>query len=451
MENENVASPNLGTTIENEKALIGAVMRDGRIYEKAREIVSPLDFYLVAYGFVWDACDKLHQAGMSIDTITIGDELDRLGRLDEVAADVFRGRAALSKIREQGDPRNFLSYAENVQDYASKRRILQFLNKGAEWATNGRRAKDILSDMMQSFSDITIYSSQDEYTVPVATAAAEALDATDRAARGENAGVKTGLIDLDKLLGSLSPGNVYILAGRPGTGKTAAALTIIRNAAKAGKRILFFTLEMGRAQIVQRLAAQESGIDLHRIVTGKLRDEEWPVYVQAIEEISAWPITVNDLSSININQIRQTTRKIEAAGGVDLVAVDYLQLASAEKKKNGYERRDLEISEVSRGLKYLAREMNVPILALAQLSRAVEQRSDKRPILSDLRESGSLEQDAYGVMFLHKNETDPEKAGIVDLIIAKHRNGPVGTVGLLWRASLTQFDTAARWTADFNH
>jgi len=157
------------------------------------------------------------------------------------------------------------------------------------------------------------------------------------------------------------------------------------------------------------------------------------------------------LYDININQIRQTTRKIEAAGGVDLVAVDYLQLASAEKKKNGYERRDLEISEVSRGLKYLAREMNVPILALAQLSRAVEQRSDKRPILSDLRESGSLEQDAYGVMFLHKNETDPEKANIVDLIIAKHRNGPVGTVSLLWRASLTQFDTAASWTADFNH
>jgi replicative DNA helicase len=315
---------------QQEEALLGAVMRDGHIYEQAREIVTVSDFQSIIYGYAWQACENLHQGGMVIDTITLGDELERMDHMKDFVSGQWSARALLSHIRENGDPRNFLAYAENVQDYAAKRQILQFMTKGAEWSQNGRRAKDIIADMMAEFSKVALYSAQDEYTVPISVGVSEAYDWTGDASEGRIVGVPTGFIDLDRILGSLIKSNVYILAGRPKTGKTGLLLSIAHHVAKLGKRIGIFSLEMSRLQVAQRLIAIESGLDLHeRIIQGKMADGDWPSFTNGVEKVAALPIVINDLSSININQIRQTARKIKSSGGLDLLIVDYIQLASA--------------------------------------------------------------------------------------------------------------------------
>jgi replicative DNA helicase len=218
-------------------------------------------------------------------------------------------------------------------------------------------------------------------------------------------------------------------------GKTSLLVNIGLNAAKHGKKVAIFSLEMSRAQVAQRLASQMTEIDLQTgIMQGHLTAEEWEKYVKAVEEIEKLPININDLSEIDINQVRQTARKLKP----DLVILDYIQLAQSGEKRS--ERRELEVSAVSRGLKYLARELNVPVLAAAQLNRAVDNRKDNRPILSDLRESGSLEQDAYSVMFIHRAV---ETSNLHEIIIAKHRNGPVGSVDLMGRLQYAKFVNAS--------
>jgi replicative DNA helicase len=295
-----------------------------------------------------------------------------------------------------------------------------------------------MQDVSTELGKIAIYGAQDEFTVPISVAASEAYDWTDAASQGKIVGVNTGFTDLDNLLGSLYPDNLYIVAGRPGMGKTAFLLSVARHAARdLNKRIAIFSLEMSRAPVAQRLIAQEGEVDLFRILKGRLEDQEWPRYTHAVEAVAAWPIVINDMSSININQIRQTARKIKASGGLDLLIVDYIQLAESGERNR--ERRELDVSAVSRGLKHLARELNVPILAAAQLSRAVEQRAGNRAILSDLRESGSLEQEAYAVIFISKTD----QFNVMDLDVAKHRNGPVGSCELIFSGSYARFDNAA--------
>lgn len=248
------------------------------------------------------------------------------------------------------------------------------------------------------------------------------------------------------------PQNVYIIAARPGQGKTALALSIARNVAKSGKRVGLLSLEMSRLQVAHRLIAQEAEINLHNIITGKLEEREWPVYTNAVEKVAALPIVVNDLSSITISQIRQAARAMGAKEGLDLLIIDYVQLAGSEVGDK-FERRELEVSKISRGLKHLAEELNIPILAAAQLSRAVEQRSDKRPVLSDLRESGSLEQDAYCVMFIYRPdqyEKDSDKQNVAEIIVAKHRNGDTGSVELVFRRPFASFVNASFKTVSLN-
>jgi replicative DNA helicase len=413
-------------------------MRDGRAFAQVREIVTSESFANYAYGYAWLACEHLHEQGLSIDPITVGDELERMNKMQDFVSGQWSGRALLGRLRQNGEPRHVLSYAENVQDMAIKRKLDVFLTKAVMWAKNGRRAKDILQDVESEMSRISLYSADDEYTVPIGVGVSEAYDWTDAAAHGRIVGVPTGLVDVDRTLGSLMAGNVYLVAARPGQGKTGFVLSVALHVAKHGKRVGVFSLEMSRQQVAQRLISQAAEVDLHRAILGKLEEQEWPKYTHGMEMVASLPIIINDLSSININQITQVSRKIKAAGGLDLLIVDYIQLATADNKQK-YERREQEVSTVSRGLKYLARELNVPILVAAQLNRDVEKRGDKKPILSDLRESGSLEQDAYAVMFIYRKEETPSTA---ELIIAKHRNGPVGVCTLVFRGALAKFDNA---------
>jgi replicative DNA helicase len=266
------------------------------------------------------------------------------------------------------------------------------------------------------FSKMVLHSGKIlTHTMGMDEAVAKAMDATDKASKGERA-LKTGLNDLDKII-AIQKQELIVVAARPGLGKTALLCTILLNAADNGKRGLLFSVEMSGVSITQRFISQLSGISAFRIMNGNIREDEQEKYQQAADGLSGLPIVICDLPAIRIGQIRSESRKHKA----DFIALDYIQLANADQKND---RRDLDIGEVTRGLKALAKELDIPILAAAQLNRAVEGRGEKKPVLSDLRESGNIEQDADQVIFIYqKSEIDPR-----ELIIAKHRNGPTGTV-----------------------
>jgi replicative DNA helicase len=289
---------------------------------------------------------------------------------------------------------------------------------------------------------------------PIQEVLSEYYDRIDQLSRRDEDtfGVPTGFIDLDRMLGGLQPSDLIIIAGRPGMGKTAFMLSAAKNAAQVHKKhVAIFSLEMSNEQLVQRLIAQETGIDTHRLRTGKLNEDEWPLFTQAIEVLGDTRIFLDDTPSLTPIQIRTKCRRLHMEYHLDLVILDYLQLMSSGSRS---ENRVQEVSYISRNMKVLARELSVPVLAAAQLSRAVEQRADKDPQLSDLRESGSLEQDADIVMFIHRPEVyekDTLKQNIAQIKIAKHRNGPVGMVEMVFRNNLAKFENAATRTVDLAH
>jgi len=288
---------------------------------------------------------------------------------------------------------------------------------------------------------------------PIQQVLSDYYDRIDQLARqgGDIFGVPTGFIDLDRLLMGLQPSDFILIAGRPGTGKTAFMLTAAKNAAQIHKKhVAIFSLEMSNEQLVQRLIAQETGIDSQRLRTGKLDEDEWPLFTHAIEVLSDTRIFLDDTPALTPLQLRTKCRRLHLEFRLDLILVDYLQLMSSGSRN---ENRVQEVSYISRNLKVLARELNVPVLAAAQLSRAIEQRADKEPQLSDLRESGSLEQDADIVMFIHRPELyekDTLKKNVAQIKVSKHRNGPVGTVELIFRNSVAKFENAATRVVDLS-
>lgn len=432
---------------ENEVGLLGSVLRDPERFESLSEIIEPGDFGWDCYGWVWASMKSLHDRGMSIDTITVGDELIRDGKINQFQRHddrVFLGRNALSKIRENGDPRSAETYAAKVKDYSAKREIEEKCAQWLDWSQNGRTANQIMTDMVKQLAQIRTFDSKAfEHTQTLAEAVSDAYDHTDRAARGTIQFVPTGFKDLDKLLaGGMTSPDLYIIAGRPGTGKTAFLASVIKNAAEQGKKVAVFSLEMKNSQIAMRLIAQEAGVSYDKQKSGQLSESDWPVYTNAVAKVAELPVVINDLPSISISKIRQELRRIkDILQGLDLLILDYVQLGGVDGR---YDRRDQEIGEITRGLKGLAKEFDIPVLAAAQLSRAVEQRSEKKPILSDLRESGDLEQDADVVMFIYRpnqfavDETKYES----EIIVAKHRNGAVGSIDLVYMAHLTRFENA---------
>jgi replicative DNA helicase len=430
---------------DNEAGLLGSVLRDPECLEELCEIVETKDFGWDCYGWVWESMKSLHERGMGIDTITVGDELIRNGKLDGFNhhEKTFSGRNALSKIRENGESRMAETYASKVKDYAAKREIEFHCSQWLDWSQNGRTANQIMQDMVIQLGQIRTFDSRAfEHTSTLANAVSEAYDHTDRASRGLIKFVPTGFKDIDALLsGGMTSPDLYVIAGRPGTGKTAFLVSVARNAALAGKKIAIFSLEMENKQIAMRLIAQESGISYDKQKSGKLKDDDWPAYTKAVEKIAdsdSYPIILNDMPSISVSKMRQELRRM---GSVDLLIVDYIQLGGVDGK---YSRRDQEIGEITRGLKSIAKEFQIPVFAAAQLSRAVEQRSEKKPILSDLRESGDIENDSDVIMFIYRpnqfaQDTTKYEA---EIIVAKHRNGEVGSIDLVYMANLTRFENA---------
>jgi replicative DNA helicase len=416
---------------ELEQALLASVIRKPQLFAPLYDIVKPVDFGWDAYGYVWQAMADLQERGMNIDTVVIGDELERRGRLADFCPPgpkQFTGRAALSQLREVHTTESGLNYAENVQDYSAKRQLDRWLTQAHSWTHNGRRATEIMSDLETSFGSLALYGGKvNSHTVPPEVGAIRAIDAARASARGDRA-FPTGLIELDKMVG-IQRGDLVTLAARPGQGKSALLVTATLNAARLGKRIKFFSVEMSVVSVTQRFLSQISGVNAYRLMQGKLDAAEWEQVETAAEEWSQLPVTICDLPAIRIGQVRTEARREK----VDAIILDYVQLAKADGRND---RRDLDIGEVTQGLKAIAKELDIPVLQAAQMNRAQEARSEKKPVLSDLRESGAIENDSDIVIFIYqKSEIDPH-----ELIVAKHRNGPTGSINTYFSKETMRFE-----------
>ncbi len=442
-ENEPTAGPQVVPhSREAEEAVIGSVLINPDAYYDVAEFLQADDFYIHRHRWIWEALAHLQQKRSPLDSLTVIEELDQQGRLLEIGGAAY----ITALINSVPSSLHAMAYGRIVEETAVRRRMLDAANKIAKLAYNEETGLDaVMGDAEKAVFGVSERRLTRDLE-PIRLTLSKYYDHIgELAARDEEIrGVPTGFIDLDNLLGGLQPSDLLIVAGRPGMGKTGFALSIAKNAALTHKKhVAIFSLEMANEQLVQRLLAQETAIDSQRLRTGKLAEDEWPTFTHAIEVLSGTQIFLDDTPGITPLQLRTKCRRLHLEYRLDLVIVDYLQLMSGDTRT---ENRVQEVSFISRQLKILARELNVPVLAAAQLSRAVEQRADKRPVLSDLRESGSLEQDADIVMFIYRPEMyeeDEGKRNLAEVIVAKHRNGPVGSVQLIFRKNLAKFENAA--------
>ncbi len=424
--------------VEAEQAVLGSILIDPDAILKVAPTLRPTDFYLEKHRWIYEAALDLHERRQPADFVTLCDELERRGQLDEVGGPAY----ITELINAVPTAIHIEHYAGIVERTSVLRRLISAAGQIAQLAYEDKGEADEIVDRAE---EIIFGVSERWVRRDLAPISRIMKDVTDRIEylalhQGELMGVPTGFRLLDRLLGGLQKSDLIILAARPSVGKTALALNIAVNAAKRyGQRVAFFSLEMSGEQLVQRLLAAETGIDQQRLRLGQINEEEWPLLLEAAQVLSNTLLFIDDTPALSAMELRTKARRVHAEHGLDLIIVDYLQLMRGDVRS---ENRVQEISYISRALKGLARELNVPVLALSQLSRAVEARTDKRPVLSDLRESGSIEQDADIVMFIYREEMydeDTERQNIADIIVAKHRNGPTGVVSLYFKKELTKF------------
>ena len=427
---------------EAEEAVLGSVLVNTEVYYDVAHFLSAEDFFLHRNRWIWEAFTGLQEQRLPIDILTVSEELERQGRLQDAGGPAY----LTTLISNVPSSVHAEAYGRMVEEAATRRRLLEAANQIARLAF---QSDALLEDIVNDAEKAVFGVSERRLThqlQPLKQVLSEYYDRIDYLARhrDETVGVPTGFIDLDRLLGGMQPSDLLIIAGRPGQGKSGFCISAAKNAAQLHKKhVAVFSLEMSNEQLVQRLLAQETGIDSQRLRLGDVRDDQWPLFTQAVSVLGEAPIYLDDTPAITPLQLRTKCRRLHMELGLDLIVVDYLQLMTGDSR---IDNRVQEVSYISRNLKALARELNVPVLAAAQLSRAVEQRADKRPVLSDLRESGSLEQDADLVMFIYRPdqyETDTLKQNIAEIMVAKHRNGPVGSVELVFRKTLAKFENAA--------
>ena len=429
---------------EAEEAVLGAILINSEKFYDVSQIISADDFYIHRCQWIWKAFASLLENGQDIDVQTVANELEKQGRLTEAGGKIFLYSLA------SGTPSSMHaeSYASIIAEKSIRRQMLNAANQMAQLAYDEKKPLDDVLDQ----SEKAIFNVSEQRTKkdvePITKVLGEIYDNVRVLLRQDEdiVGVPTGFRDLDRLLGGMQKSDLIIVAGRPGMGKTGFLLSVLKNVALGHrKHVAMFSLEMSNEQLVQRLIAQQTGINSQKLRSGKLADDELPVFVEAVDVLGGTKVFLDDTPAISPLQMRTKCRRLHMEHHLDLVIVDYLQLMSGDSKNDN---RVQEVSYISRNLKVLARELNVPVLTAAQLSRNVEQRAEKLPILSDLRESGSLEQDADIVMFLH-NPNQEEGAlntpdGAMKLIVSKHRNGPVGEVDLVFLKKLARFEDAAR-------
>lgn len=443
------SAPGIPHSREAEEAVIGAVLINPEVYYDVVQFLQAEDFYIHRLRWIWEAFTRLHEQRLPIDLLTVAEELDRMGQLAEVGGPAY----LTALVNQVPSSLHAEAYARVVEAHSLRRKMINAANQVASLAYTEENLIDtVLTEAEKAIFNVSERRLKHDVR-PVRQVMSAVYDRIDELARRNEDifGVPTGFIDLDRLLAGLQPSDLIIIAGRPGQGKTGFLLSVAKHAALVHKKhVAVFSLEMSNEQVAQRLIAQETGIDSQRLRTGKLLDEDWPLFTHAIEVFSNTHIFLDDTPAITPLQLRTKCRRLHMEYDLDLIILDYLQLMGGDTRT---ENRVQEVSYISRNLKVLARELNVPVLAAAQLSRAVEQRTDKRPVLSDLRESGSLEQDADVVMFIYRPdqyEKDTVKQNVAEIIVAKHRNGPVGSVELIFRSSLAKFENAATRRVDLS-
>lgn len=433
--------------IEAEQAVLGAMLIDKEAIAKATEVLSADDFYREAHRVIFSAMLELYNKNEAVDMVTVTEILKRDNKLEDIG-----GIAYITSLA------NVVLTAANVKYHAEivaeKSVLRQLVRVSTEIAAMGYEANEDVGTLLDTAEsrilEISNRKKKNDFTAinDILMDSVQSIESLLQN-KGGLTGLPAGFADLDKLTSGLHPSDFIILAARPSMGKTALALNIVQNVALRAHKVIggeprsvaFFSLEMSKEQLVNRMLCAEAGIDSQRLRVGEMHDEDWTHLWDACDTMSRAKIYIDDTAGITAMDMRSRARRLKAEHGLDLIVVDYLQLMQGSGKRNNSGDRQQEVSEISRSLKALARELDVPVLALSQLSRSVESRQVKRPMLSDLRESGSLEQDADIVAFLYREDYyNPETENKhTELIIAKHRNGPADTVNLFFQKQFTKF------------
>ena len=423
---------------ESEQSVIGSMIMDSEAIMTASEILTSEDFYQRQYGILFDAMVELYNEGKAVDLVTLQDRLKEKDVPPEVASlefvkDILDSVYTSAHIRQ---------YASIVHEKAMLRRLIRTTEGIANACYAGKESmEDIFVDTEKQIFDIIQQNTSGEY-VPIKDVVLNALDKIEMASRtkGNVTGIPTGFIDLDYKTAGFQPSDLILVAARPSMGKTALVLNIAQHMAfREDVTVAVFSLEMSKEQLVNRLLSLESRVDSQSIRTGNLTDEDWSKLIEGAGVIGKSHLIIDDTPGISVTELRSKCRKFKMEHNLGIIIIDYLQLMTGSKRS---ESRQQEISDISRSLKAVARELNVPVVALSQLSRAVEQRPDHRPMLSDLRESGAIEQDADVVMFIYRDDyynKDTAKPNVAEIIIAKQRNGAIGTIELAWLPQYTKF------------
>jgi replicative DNA helicase len=431
--------------LEAEQSVLGALMIEREAVSKVTEFLKAPDFYREAHRIVFDAILQLYSRNDAIDLITVTEYLRKENKLETAGGISYIAGLANSVPTAA----NVVFHARIVEEKALLR---QLINSATEIAGMGYEASEqveiIMDKAEKMILEVANRKTGQEF-VPINKIVLDAFTKIEQlyASKGGITGLSTGFKDLDRLTAGLQPSDLILVAARPSMGKTAFTLNIAQNVAIREKQpVAFFSLEMSKEQLVQRMLCAEAMIDASRLRIGQLEDKDWTNLIRGADRLSSAPIYIDDTAGINVVELRSKARRLKAEHGLKLVIIDYLQLMQGSSSRSS-ENRQQEISEISRSLKSLARELSVPVIALSQLSRGVEARQVKKPMLSDLRESGSLEQDADIVAFLYRDDyynPDTEKKNITEIIVAKHRNGPVDTVELFFHKQFTKFSDLAK-------
>lgn len=427
-------------SLEAEQSVVGSMIMDRQAIITAGEMLSAEDFYHKQYGIMFQTMLDINNEGKPVDIVILQERLKE----QNVPADVYSIEFIRELLVAVPTAANIRQYAGIVKDKAILRNIIRVNDSIANACYAGTsKTEDILEDTEKKIFELVKNKGDHEYT-PIDKVVLEALDRIQAAAknRGSVTGVPTGFTDLDNYLSGLQPSDFVLVAARPSMGKTAFVLNVAENVAiKQGITTAIFSLEMSNVQLVNRMLSLESTVDADKLRKGRLDSSDWGKLIEGADSIAKSHLIIDDTPGISIAELRSKCRKYKMENDLGLVIIDYLQLMSGSGSSRS-DSRQQEISDISRSLKALARELDVPVVTLSQLSRAVEQRPDHRPMLSDLRESGAIEQDADVVMFLYRDDyynKDTEIKGIAEIIIAKQRNGPIGTVKMAWIPEQTRF------------
>lgn len=429
---------------EAEQAVVGSMIMDKEAISVASEMLTGDDFYSKQYGVVFDTMVELNDQGKAVDPVTLQDRL----RAKDVPPEMVSLDFIRDIMRSVTTSANVKYYAGIVAEKSTLRKLIRLNQEIENTCYAGKEDLEvILESTEKKVFELVQKRNTGEY-VPIRQVVMNAMDRIEKASRnqGNVTGIATGFLDLDYKTAGMQPADLVLVAARPSMGKTAFVLNIAQHVAfKLNQTVAIFSLEMSKEQLVNRLFSLESRVDSQHLRTGNLTDMEWEKLIESAGVIGQSNLIIDDTPGISIAELRSKCRKYKMDHDLKMIIIDYLQLMSGGGR--GSESRQQEISDISRSLKALARELSVPVIALSQLSRAVEQRPDHRPMLSDLRESGAIEQDADVVMFIYRDDyynKDTDKKGIAEIIIAKQRNGPIGTVELVWLPDYTKFANMER-------